>query len=104
MKGIADGDTVRVFNENGSVLRIACTTDRIMPGVIGLTHGGESEVDPDTGYNVGGTNSWLSSPVLSGRGVDAYTTQIGNIEKYSGSALRPDAQRPNRNPECQLAE
>jgi anaerobic dimethyl sulfoxide reductase subunit A len=103
-KGIVDGDTVRVYNENGSVLRIACVTERIMPGVIGLPHGGESEVDPKTGYNLGGTNSWISFPVLSGRGVDAYNTQIGNIEKYTGTALIPDVQRPNRNPECQLAE
>jgi anaerobic dimethyl sulfoxide reductase subunit A len=103
-KGINDGDTVRIYNANGSVLRPACVTDRIMPGVIGLTHGGESEIDPQTGYNVGGTNSWLGYPALSGRGVSAYNTQIGNIEKDTGAALLPDVQRPSRNPACQLAE
>jgi len=103
-KGIADGDTVRIYNANGSVLRPACVTDRIMPGVVGLPHGGESEVDPQTGYNVGGTNSWLGYPSMTGRGVSAYNTQIGNIEKYTGAALIPDVQRPTRSPACQLAE
>jgi anaerobic dimethyl sulfoxide reductase subunit A len=101
-KGIDDGDTVRIYNANGSVLRQACVTERIMPGVIGLPHGGESEVDPVTGYNLGGTNSWLGYPSSTGRSVCAYNSQIGNIEKYTGMALIPDMSRANRTPACQL--
>ncbi|MBQ3404929.1 MAG: molybdopterin-dependent oxidoreductase, partial [Oscillospiraceae bacterium] len=38
-RGIADGDTVRVYNERGSIRIKAWVTDRIIPGVTALSQG-----------------------------------------------------------------
>jgi anaerobic dimethyl sulfoxide reductase subunit A len=102
-KGIVDGDTVRIYNDNGSVLRNACVTDRIMPGVVALPHGGQCEVDEKTGFNVGGHDNWLCYSAATGCGVAGYNTQICNFEKYSGEPLPPDIERPNMIPAIQQA-
>lgn len=39
LKGIKDGDVVRVFNERGAVLLGAYVTERLMEGVIYVDHG-----------------------------------------------------------------
>jgi anaerobic dimethyl sulfoxide reductase subunit A len=103
-KGISDMDTVRVYNNNGSVLRPACVTNRIMPGIVGLPHGGEIRVDETTGYNFAGSANWLTYPTSTGHGCDGYNSQICNFEKYSGEALELDCFWPNRNPQLQLED
>lgn len=101
-KGISDGDTVRVFNDNGSVLRPACVTDRIVPGVVGLPHGAAIEVDQKTGFNIAGSDNWLTYPVTTGFGTDGYNTQVCNFEKWTGD-FTADAERPEPVPSCQQA-
>ena len=83
-KGISDGDAVRIYNENGSVLRHAYVTNRLIPGAVGLTHGATIMVDKNTGYNVSGSVNWLTYPETSGQGVSGYNSSRCNIEKYEG--------------------
>ena len=101
-KGVSDGDVVRVFNDNGSVLRPLCVTDRIMPGVVGLTHGAALEVDEETGFNISGSDNWLTAPVTTGFGTDGYNSQICDFEKYEGEFVA-DVDRPEPVPSCQQA-
>lgn len=44
VRGIEDGDVVKIYNERGGVLGGAFVTERIMPGVISIDHG--AKYDP----------------------------------------------------------
>ena len=98
--GLKDGDTVRVYNEWGSIIRPLGVTKRMMRGVLGVSHGGWLEIDEETGYDLGGSANTLCAPVMTGTRVSGYNTQIGAIERYDGS-FTPDAERINVAPECQ---
>jgi anaerobic selenocysteine-containing dehydrogenase len=39
-RGIKDGDTVRVFNEQAEIIMPAYVTSRIVPGTVNIFHGG----------------------------------------------------------------
>jgi anaerobic dimethyl sulfoxide reductase subunit A len=99
-KGIQEGDTVRVWNNNGSILRPASVTDRIIPGVVGLPHGGQIEIDKETGFNLGGSDNWLTYPTSTGKGTCGFNSNVCNIEKWNDTLL-PDWQRPYPMPACQ---
>ena len=95
-KGIEDGDTVLIHNENGKTLRRALTTERLMPGVVSLPHGSWVDIDPETGIDRGGADNILTSAILQGQGVEAFNSNIVNFEKYTGEQLLPDTERPQR--------
>jgi anaerobic dimethyl sulfoxide reductase subunit A len=95
-KGIADGDTVRIWNNNGQILRKATLTERMMRGCVALPHGAWVEVDPETGMDKAGTDNVLTSPMTSGLGVAGYNTNLVDFEKYDGPALEPDYTWPQR--------
>lgn len=91
-KDIANGDTVRVFNNNGSILRPATVSRCVMPGVIMVPHGATAKIDPATGIDVGGADNMLTSsnktttPFLNG-----WNTVLVDYEKYTGDIeLEPD--------------
>jgi anaerobic dimethyl sulfoxide reductase subunit A len=97
-KGIKDGDTVKVYNQHGAVLRPACVTNRITPGVIALPHGGWIEMDEENQVDKGGSNNTLTAPVTTGVGTSGYNTNVCNVELWTKYKLTPDAQRPNQIP------
>ncbi len=99
--GIETGDTVLVENDYGRVVRQACVTNRIMPGVVGLPHGGWFEMD-EQGNDLGGSGATLCGSVTGGTGVSGYNTQICSVTKVDGSP--EDWERPVAMPECQKDE
>jgi anaerobic dimethyl sulfoxide reductase subunit A len=95
-KGIADGDTVRVWNNNGQLLRKATLTERMMRGCVALPHGAWLEIDPETGIDKAGAENVLTSPATSGLGVAGYNTNLVDFEKYTGEPLTDDFKWPQR--------
>ncbi|MFA5537008.1 MAG: molybdopterin-dependent oxidoreductase [Bacillota bacterium] len=93
---ISDGDTVLLSSPHGSTLRTACLTQRLMPKVIALPHGSWVDVDEKTGIDTGGADNMLCGAIPTGQGTSGWNTAICRIEKYSGNALVPDAQKPQR--------
>jgi anaerobic dimethyl sulfoxide reductase subunit A len=100
-KGISDGDTVRIFNENGSILRPASVTGRLIPGVVAMPHGAQCLVDENTGINIAGSDNWLTYPVYTGMGTAGYNSQRCDFEKWAGDPLPPDLEIPNPTPDFQ---
>jgi anaerobic dimethyl sulfoxide reductase subunit A len=98
-EGLQDGDIVRIWNTEGSIVRPLCTTKRMMRGVIGVTHGGWFELDED-GNDLGGAANTLCVQQMAGLRVDGYNTNVGAIERYTKD-FTPDAQRLNVAPACQ---
>lgn len=93
-KGIADGDTVLLFNENGKTLRPACVTERLMPGVLGLPHGGWVDIDEETGIDRGGADNILCGSHTSVSGVIGWNSCLIDFEKYDGEPLMADVDKP----------
>ena len=93
-KGIETGDTVLIFNENGKTLRLASVTNRLMPGVIGLPHGGWVDIDEETGIDRGGADNILCSSRTSVSGVCGWNTCLVDFEKYDGEPLEADVDKP----------
>lgn len=88
--GLKSGDTVVVENEYGSVLRQVSATQRMMPGVCAITHGGWSRKNKD-GIDVAGPDSALTASTSTGQGQGSYNSQIVTIKPYEGAALEADA-------------
>jgi anaerobic dimethyl sulfoxide reductase subunit A len=95
-KGIVDGDTVLLTSKHGKTLRKALVTGRFMPGVIGLPHGSWVDIDEKTGIDTGGADNILCGSVPTGQGVSSWNTCIVSLEKYTGTPLIPDVERPQR--------
>ncbi len=89
-KGIANGDTVRVWTEFGSVLRKACLMETLVPGQVGIPHGSWVNVDEKTGIDRGGSDNYLLGNIISASGVSGYNNNNCNYEKYTGEALDYD--------------
>jgi len=90
-RGIADGESVRVFNDRGEVLVPVIVTQRIMPGVVDLPEGGEYRPD-ERGIDTGGCANTLTRDVMSPGGAACHNTCLVQIEKAvpgsrCGSAL-----------------
>lgn len=81
-KGIANGDTVRIWNSFGSVLRNACVTGAVKPGMVGIPHGTWTIIDEETGNDIAGTDNILCGGVTSNMGVSGYNNYLCNFEKY----------------------
>ncbi|KUO65014.1 MAG: dimethyl sulfoxide reductase subunit A [Gracilibacter sp. BRH_c7a] len=95
-KGISDGDTVLLTSQHGKTLRTALLTDRFMPGVIGLPHGSWVDMDEKTGIDRGGADNILCGPISTGQGASGWNSCVVNMEKYSGTPLVPDVEKPQR--------
>ena len=91
-EGIEDGDTVKITSRHGSVLRIACVTERFMPGVIGLPHGAWPDIDPETGIDRGGADNILRGG--TGTGLSGFNSTIAKLEKWEGEPLYRDVDKP----------
>ena len=97
-RGIKAGDTVRCFNDFGSMLRIAQPMQGYMPGVVGIPHGVHSvfdESDPENIIDRGGSEQMLSDGLQSNYfpQVDGYNSLLIEIEKYDGEPLVEDFER-----------
>ena len=95
-RGIKNGDTIRVFNDNGAFLRPAAVTRTVMPGVIMVPHGAGARFDSETGLDLSGADNVLTSsdctttPFLNG-----WNTNLCQYEKYDGPIeLVPDCEMP----------
>jgi len=95
-KGIKDGDTVLVKNEFGKILRNACITERLMPGVVALPHGAWCEIDEETGIDYAGADNILSGNIPTGQGISGWNSNTVDFEKWDGTPLKPDVERPQR--------
>ncbi len=95
-KGIKDKDTVLITSEFGQVLRNACVTERLVPGVVALPHGSWCDVDEKTGIDHGGADNILSGNVPTGQGLSGWNTCNVNLEKWTGAPLIPDVEKPQR--------
>ena len=91
-KGIANGDTVRVWTEFGSVLRHACLMETLVPGQVGIPHGSWANVDHKTGIDHGGSDNYLLGNVISASGVTGYNNNNCNYEKYTAVELPRDCE------------
>ena len=95
-KGVAQGDTVRVYNQFGSVLRQATLLETLMPGQVALPHGAWVDLDENEEHDRGGADNVLCGTVGSGMTVSGYNNYNVNFEKYDGEPLVPDCERPQR--------
>ena len=94
--GIETGDTVRLFNDTGAVLRQASVTNAIMPGVLSLPHGAWIDMDEELQVDRGGNPNTLIPSETSGSGVNGYNTTLVSVEKWTGDALDRDCEWPQR--------
>ncbi|NMA69649.1 MAG: molybdopterin-dependent oxidoreductase [Desulfitobacterium sp.] len=95
-KGVKDGDTVLVSSEFGQILRNACVTERLVPGVVALPHGAWCDIDEKTGIDHGGADNILSGNIPTGQGISGWNTCNVNFEKWTGTPLIPDHEKPQR--------
>ena len=93
VKGIASGDTVRVFNDAGAFLRIASVTETLMPGCIAVPHGARTYLDKETGLDLGGNENMCVDALTQDDyfpTCNGYNSCLVDFEKYDGEALQPD--------------
>ena len=79
-RGISDNDSVLVFNDRGKVLIEAYVTDRIMPGVVNIGHGGWFDID-EQGVDRGGCDNTLTPDIHSPGGAWSANTTLVEIKK-----------------------
>ena len=91
--GVVDGDTVQITSPHGSVLRNACVTGRMMPGVVGLPHGSWIDMDEELGVDMGGGDNIICGGVSTGAGVSGWNTGRCNIKKFEAYQLAADVDR-----------
>ena len=80
VRGISNGDMVRVFNDRGEVIIIAKVTERIMPGVVDIPQGAWYEPD-EKGVDRGGNPNVVSRDHCSPGGAFPYNTGLVQVEK-----------------------
>ena len=97
-RGIKTGDTVIISNSHGKVLRRACVTNNIMPGVTLLGEGAWVDKDDETGIDKAGATNSLSGTNPTGQGVQPWNTCIVQVEKWTGEPLEADYKWPQRIP------
>jgi anaerobic dimethyl sulfoxide reductase subunit A len=93
-KGIKDGDIVRIWNKYGTVLRTASTSERLMPGCLGLPHGTWTRFD-ENGFDYSGSDNVICAPESQLINTSGYNTNLCNFEKYDGT-LEPDYTWPQK--------
>lgn len=87
-RGLVENDTVRVFNDNGSVLRRIHITERVMPGVVFLYEGPWVELD-EKGNCLAGSPNVLTGDYPSGPNIESFQACIVQVEKNE-ERLEPD--------------
>jgi anaerobic dimethyl sulfoxide reductase subunit A len=80
IRGIQDGDLVRLFNDRGEVIIPAKVTERIMPGVVDLPQGAWYRPDRD-GVDRGGCANVLTRDRRSPGGAVCHNTGLVQVEK-----------------------
>ncbi len=95
-RGIKDGDTVLIRSRHGKTLRIACITERLMPGIVGLPHGAWIEIDEETGICKAGADNALTGQIPTGQAISGWNSCICEVEKWTGEPLTPDVKWPAR--------
>ncbi|WP_455798231.1 molybdopterin-dependent oxidoreductase [Adlercreutzia sp. CNCM I-6207] len=95
-KGIQTGDDVVIYNAYGKIVRTASVLQTLMPGMVGIPHGAWVNLDENEEYDLGGADNVLCGPSVSGMGVSGYNNYNCNFEKYTGEALVPDCEQPQR--------
>ncbi|MFC1914247.1 molybdopterin-dependent oxidoreductase [Chloroflexota bacterium] len=80
MKGIRDGDKVRVFNSRGETVLIAKVTQRIMPGVVSISEGAWFNPD-EQGIDHAGCANVLTKDKPSPGGAVTSNTALVQIER-----------------------
>ncbi|MBN2060991.1 MAG: molybdopterin-dependent oxidoreductase [Deltaproteobacteria bacterium] len=80
-RGIRDNDLIVVFNDRGKVVMPAYVTQRIMPGVALLHHGGNYQPDKN-GIDFGAAASTLMGGDSDSCFAPARATNLVQIEKY----------------------
>lgn len=84
-KGIETGDVIRVYNDNGQVLRRASVSRCIMPGTLILPHGASAEIDEETGIDIACSDNYLTSPnKVTCAGSNGFNSTLVDFEKYEG--------------------
>jgi anaerobic dimethyl sulfoxide reductase subunit A len=97
-RGIQNGDVVKVTSSEGSCIRHALLTPRLMPGVTYLPHGAWVEIDESLGVDKAGSDNYLEAGVPTVEGHMGFNSQIVQVEKWNGPRLVPDSQWPQRIP------
>ncbi|MBI5301789.1 MAG: molybdopterin-dependent oxidoreductase [Chloroflexi bacterium] len=88
-RGIKHGDTVRIFNKSGAVLRRVSVTPRARPGVVFLGEGAWPEFD-ENGNDIAGATNTLSGDYASGPDIESWQACVVQVEKWNGKPLEPD--------------
>ena len=93
-RGIKTGDTVRVWNRQGSFLRPASVTRTVMKGVIVVPHGASARIDAETGIDLAGADNVLtSSSRTTTPFLNSWNSNLVQYEKYDGPIeLVPDCE------------
>lgn len=94
--GIKHGETVLVSSKLGKLLRPACVTETMKPGVVALPHGSWVDIDEATGIDMAGADNTISEQVATGLGTSGWNTVLCNVEKWHGKQLVEDAKLPQR--------
>ncbi|MBM6999265.1 molybdopterin-dependent oxidoreductase [bacterium] len=96
-RGIKAGDTVRCFNETGSMLRKAQPVKGLVPGAVAIPHGPHSVLDEsgDEIIDRGGSEQMLIDDTKSNyfSQLDGYNSICLQIEKWDGEELVEDVDR-----------
>lgn len=90
--GIADGDTVRLWNERGACLATAQLCRDVRPGVAVLPTGAWFTPGDDSGLEIAGNPNVLTPDIPTsdfGQGCAAHTCVV-RIERYEGNAPDPE--------------
>lgn len=95
-RNIKTGDYVKITTSEGSAIRPAVVTDRIMPGVTFIGHGAWTEFDETLDVDKAGSDNFLAAGVPSVEGHSGYNTQIIQVEKWNGPTPEPDSRWPQR--------
>jgi len=80
VRGIKDGDMVRVFNDRGQTIIAASVTERIMPGVVDIPEGAWYAPD-ENGVDRGGCPNVLLNDEPSPGGALCTNTALVQVEK-----------------------
>ncbi len=95
-KGIQTGDTVRIYNDHGAVLRTASCLDLVMPGCVGLPHGAWLDWDAEEQLDRAGMENVLCGSLAVGQATSGYNNYNCNYELYEGAPLGADCDLPAR--------
>ncbi len=81
IRNIRDNDVVKIFNDRGTVMLPAFVTNRIMPGIVVILHGG-GYLSDSAGVDIGGSPSTLLGGDFESCVTAAKTTTLVQVEKY----------------------